>query len=358
MNSIRPTAGLKSWPHSRPPSASEQQLVSLDTFEAGLWHDPAAALVPGPPGRCADPRLAGYIRDLSSALGCLAGTSGTLHPGLVAGLTGLGWDSIRGTASFEMLGTCLEHRRVNQAVSPTHEGACQLAITGVRDPRQLEHVRAAVSELSEKTGTKAMTVLRSVNLRTSLGTLPDGAAVLGLAGGGTSVSLLASLCFDARSTRAVLFHEVGHLVDAALSPTGFRSEQPDTPFGKTNSPADYPSPEVVGNAPEDFADCHAQLILDWKAIDADPDLLVHARGRLGEKLAWIREHAYRQPVPPPSPRLLAIRGEVTGGASPFKNLDDFYAAVNSWLYGRALPPQQVNWLEGRFVRDCKQGRPL
>ncbi|MGE0492957.1 MAG: hypothetical protein AB7S38_27345 [Vulcanimicrobiota bacterium] len=339
------------WPHARPPSISEQQLVCLDTFEASLWPDPAAALVPGPVKSCADPRLAGYLRDLSSSLTLVAGLGGTWHPGLVAGLTGLAWDSISGAKGFVMLGTCAEHRRVNQALGPTHQGDCQVAITGVRHPRQLEQVRAAVKELSEKTGTRAMTVLRSVNLRTSLGTLPDGSAVLGLAGGGTAVSLLASLCFDLDSTRGVLFHEVGHLVDAALSPAGFRSEQPDTPFGKTSSPADYPSPEVVGNAAEDFADCHAQLILDWKAIEADPDLMVHARGRLGGKLAWIREHAYRQPVPPPSARLLAIRGEVAGGATPFDGLDKFHEAVNSWLYGRSLPAQQAGWLESRFRRN-------
>lgn len=335
------------------PSPGSVEMVALGLWEAEVWKDPRAAL--SQVGSSAVPELSkraqAYARDLSGALGASLGSApSSLAPALLSALSEVRWELFAHQSGVEVLGTCADHHRVNLATTPTGLADCHLKVTGVQDPRQLANVCSAVAELSSKTSTKAMTVVRSVDLRSSLGTFSDQAPVLGLSGNGRGVSLLSSVAFDLAATRGVLFHEVGHQVDKALAHPGqsFRSTEADTPFGKTTHPEDYPSPQVVGQAAEDFADSHAQLILDWNAIEANPDLLIHARGKVGEKLAWIRDKAYRQPVPPPSERYQAIERQVLAQATPFSDLGNFYDSVNGWLYGREVPADHKAWLETHF----------
>lgn len=328
-------------------TSSEVELTALGLWEQEVFQASPSPLVAQTPPDLTSAR-ARYARDLVAQLGGSA--AHWLQPALWQSLEAFRWDLLAEGQGLQVLGTCQDHHRVNRALAPVAQGVCEVAISGAPGPEQLERLRAALEELSQKTATRAMTVVRSVDVRTSLGSLPDGSPILGLAGTGRGVSLLRRMLDQDDSTRGVLFHEVGHKVDQALAlpGTGFRSLAADTPFGKSERTADYPSPQVVGNAPEDFADCHAQLILDWDAIEKNPDRLIHARGEVGQKLAWIREHAYRMPVPPPSSQFCALLAAVDRGQAPFNSRQHFFDCVNDWLYGRPLEPALADWLDTRL----------
>lgn len=332
--------------------SSEIELGALNLLEEYVKSDPEAAIVEGTevPG---EGMTANYARALALSAARMAGASGShaLSPALTKVLEEVRWESVKEqNPGLELMGRLDEVARANKATSSKESMEWGVKITGHWQPQQLENVNSAVQELGRKTGTKALNLLREVHLRTHLGSLPNG-PILGLTRTVGAIALEREQSEHKGATRWLVFHEVGHQLDRYLSGSSrkFRSHQGDSPFGKSSEPSDYVDSEQVGSAHEDFADCHARAIYDLDQIEAQPDLYLHARGPLGEKMAWILEHGYGLKVPPATPEFEARLESVERGESPFRDRTDFHRSVNLYLDRPALLDEsQRAWLEQHF----------
>jgi hypothetical protein len=332
--------------------ASEVELAALNGLEEFVRSEPDLALVPGRmTTESKSPIAKGYVQALTRDAMALTGASAShvLSPALQSMLQNVNWQALEEAGlGFEMMGRVDDVSVANKAVGPTQSMDWGVEITGHWSPEQLQNVQSAVTELSRKTGTKAMNLLREVHLRTHLGTLDDGAEVLGVTRTVGPIALQRNLTEHSGSTRWVLFHEVGHQLDRFLSGSSrrFRSHDADVPFGKSTDMTDYVDPHQVSNPHEDFADCHARLIFDWDQIQVNPDLYLHGRGQVGEKMAWILHHAYKETVPEPGESYGSARHKVESGLSPFPDLARFHGAVNIYLdTPDRLPRAEREWLE-------------
>lgn len=334
--------------------SSEVELTALNLLEDYVRSDPQAVLIEGQPSKEVSLQDR-YGLHLSRSVARLAGLGSghVLGPCLSNCLEQVRWDRLEEAhPNLSTMGLIDEVSRANLAAGPRQAMEWGVTITGHWSAQQFENVRGAVLELGEKTDTKAINLVREVHLRTHLGELPAG-PVLGLTRTVGPIALLREQADLPGNTRWLVFHEVGHQLDRFLAGSSrrFRSHDPDTPFGKSSRPEDYVDPAQVGSAHEDFADCHARLIMDLAEIRRDPDLWIHARGPLGRKLSWILDQAYKEEVAPPSARLERVLGEVDRGASPFADRPAFHAAVNQYL-DRPEGLSQVchGWIERHFER--------
>ncbi len=153
------------------------------------------------------------------------------------------------------------------------------------------------------------------------------------------------------TTRWLLFHEVGHQLDRFLSGSTrkFRSHQPDSPFGQSDNPNHYVDQSQVGSPHEDFTDCHACALYNFDQVKKNPDLQIHARGKVGEKMAWSLEQGYGETVPEPGERVLGALGQVDAGTSPFRDRAHFHREVNRYLDSPDLVQADSRaWLENKF----------
>lgn len=204
-------------------------------------------------------------------------------------------------SALRTLGDCRDQLVAARAVGPTQSlptgfESYSIPLHGAWDEREERNVREALREIVGKTGGKALHLVKEIYLRPFLAETAQGELVDGLASGRRQVGLLNLTARDPAATRKALFHELGHELDRILSGgiTFFRSSQEDNPFGHGASISDY----AATNAAEDFAETHAALIEDWDRIRECPELFVHSRGEIGQKLAWIWEKGYRQELAP------------------------------------------------------------
>jgi hypothetical protein len=339
------------------PLKSEVELTALNLVEEFVRTQPEQALTQAPQAKIKSPLGQKYAQALATSARGLAGAAAghALNPALTQVLNDVRWNSIdEKQPGMTMLGTIEDAAIANKAVSPQAELDWDVKVSGHWNQQQLDNVTKAVNELSEQTGTKAMTVLREVHLRTHLGSLEEG-PILGVTRTMGPVALRREQTEHLNTTRWLLFHEVGHQVDRALSggPGKFRSHAPDAPFGKSDNPDEYIDPHQLGCPHEDFADCHARLIMNMDGVRENPDLHVHGRGALGEKMAWIRKTAYREETPEPSSAFKDILNAVKQ-KSPFADKSSFFQGVNTYLDSPAkLPAEQRDWVRSRL--DLKRG---
>jgi hypothetical protein len=194
----------------------------------------------------------------------------------------------------------------NEAAGLVQSGPLGMKLGGLYNATEAATLQQALQALIEVASPEIVQhVLKDLEVTTVLGHMGAG-AVGGLAEHGTVV-LSRSLLSDPGKLKQTLFHEFGHLVDENCASPGleYASDAADSPFGKGVDPAAYASPYAQANRHEDFAETHAYLMLHWNEIQKDEAGEISARGEFGQKLGWILQHAYRQPVPSPPPSLLS-----------------------------------------------------
>lgn len=200
-------------------------------------------------------------------------------------------------------------------------------ITGVTDPRDVQHIKDALQPLIEAMGPQRLhTLVQRIHVQTLLGEMQlsdKNWSMTGLGGQG-SIGLSRESLLDPNKSRDNLAHEVGHLVDQQVG--GQRglatlSGAPDSPFGRGQLASDFRSQYATLNASEDFAEAHADLIKNWSTYQKHPQLTMLAQGTYGEKLAYIAREAYGWELPPANPAYTQMRAEVLEGKSPFGYLD-------------------------------------
>lgn len=334
--------------------SSEKELAALNVLEEYVRTNPGDCLQQAPEAPSPSSDLASKYGEhllLAAQRAAGMGTGHTLAPALTQALSEVHWNLLEDQQSgFTLLGTVDDLATANIAAAPTTEMDWGVKITGHWNERERENVEKAVTELSRKTGTKAMNLLREVHLSTYLGTLPEG-PILGITRTVGPVAILREQAELNGNTRWILFHEVGHQLDRFLAKSSvrFRSHDADTPFGKTDRVQDYVHPSLLGSPHEDFADTHAMTILHWDEIKANPDLYLHARGEIGRKMSWILKNAYKEEIPAPSEGLVELYGRVDGGQTPFADRADFEAAVNAYVrIPETLSSERREWLNSSF----------
>jgi hypothetical protein len=263
-----------------------------------------------------------FERKLSPAA-LQAGVASSLHVASLAALQGIPGSTLVPAAQavlddfqvwvkqgcLRTLGELPEVLTAARQLGPTAQVACladySIPVHGFGRADELANVSEALQEIVKKTDSKALHLVKEIYLRPFLAETLDGEKpqlVDGLAYGRKRVGLILATTRDRQATRKALFHELGHELDHVLSggTTLYRSSQEDNPFGKTKQRSDYLSDYATTSPAEDFAECHAELIDTWDHIQDCPDLFIHGRGKVGEKLAWILERGYRFELPPPS----------------------------------------------------------
>lgn len=223
-------------------------------------------------------------------LSYLTATSGAgpLSPALMAILQDFDTDKLQ-KLSNNAVATVLTASTSSQSFA--HEG---VQISGARSDRERENVSEALTYLKERCP-KALAacnlvVLESAPMPKGPGTVTNGQTFAHF----PTAVLRRSMTDTPESTRWVLFHEIGHLVDNQ----GGYTDRPDSPFGKGESVTPY---GFTDGPQEDFAETHADVLKNWDKIKSNPDLFVHAGGETGAKRAWILREVYGQELPPPSP---------------------------------------------------------
>ena len=279
------------------PISSEVEMTALTLFEKSLLQGPAAlAVVPGA-------KALGPHALYSATLAALMGCPGSVSAGVAAVLDQFHcWQDRQGSSPLKTLGEFEDQVVATHAVGPNTPLACgefSVNLCGHLQPNEVSNIHNALQEIVKKTDTKALHLVKEIYVRPFLAEYhsPDGslAAIDGIANGRLKVGLLHSSARDPQACRLALFHELGHELEHILSgrygpPC---SERPDTPFGKTQDPADYVSPYARTAPGEDFAETHAALIMEWDKIMASPQSYLQSRGEIGNKMAWILEHGYR-----------------------------------------------------------------
>lgn len=345
---------LASQPQHKTCLSSEVELTTLNLIEEFVRSEPSQAITPGQATEGKDP-ASRYGNSLAQCAASLAGAGAghTLARPIQKALSEIRWWSLKPEqAEVQTMGTMLDLAAANKAVGPKESMDWGVQVTGHWTDEQKQNVQNAVLELGRKTGTKAINLLREVHLRTELGGLEHG-PILGLTKTVGAIALRRDQADHSGRTRWLVFHEVGHQLDRFLSgrSTSFRSHQPDSPFGQSDNPSHYIDGNQVGSPHEDFADCHARALYDYDDIQDNPDLYLHARGRVGEKMAWILEQGYKDTVRPPSASYTSLLRQVNSGESPFADQESFHAAVNLYLdHAEALPTEKRRWLDRNLRR--------
>lgn len=214
--------------------------------------------------------------------------AGALSPALMAILQDFDTDKLQ-KLSNNAVGTVLAASTSSQSFA--HEG---VQISGARNDRERENVSEALTYIKERCP-KALAacnlvVLESAPMPEGPGTVTNGQTFAHF----PTAVLRRSMTDNPESTRWVLSHEIGHLVDTQ----GGYTDRPDSPFGKGESVTPY---GFSDGPQEDFAETHADVLKNWDKIKTNPDLFVHAGGEVGAKRAWILREVYGEDIPPPSP---------------------------------------------------------
>lgn len=324
------------------PISSEIELTGLALFEKSLLAAPKELLQGDLLGKNSL-----YVGALASMLGM--GNAG-LSPAVMNILEDFHcWEQ---TGPLRTLGECRDQVVAARSAGPSVSldsglAGHRLPLHGPLSDQQVANVESALQEIVRKTDSKALHLVKEVYLRPFLAESVDAQGqaqmVDGLAHGRGQVGMLNATAQDLDATRTALFHELGHELDHILSggTSFFRSSQPDNPFGSGESVSAY----AGTNAAEDFAETHAILIEDWDKIRACPDLFIHGRGQVGQKLAWILQKGYREPLPHPSASWQAIQQEM----GP-KQLQQIAADLRShWPHPQG---EQEQWLWERLSQDC------
>jgi len=127
----------------------------------------------------------------------------------------------------------------------------------------------------------------------------------------------------------VLYHETAHELDRRHDNI---SSAPGSPFGQTANPLDYVSEYATTSPTEDFAETHADLVVNWELFMQTPDVYLHGEGGQAEKRRFILERCYGVSVSPPSERWQQLTEDACAPGSPFYQsgngaMDEFRHAV-------------------------------
>ncbi|MFN8612641.1 MAG: hypothetical protein U0931_34200 [Vulcanimicrobiota bacterium] len=200
-------------------------------------------------------------------------------------------------------------------------------LTGVLYAEEQEKLQPVLQTMVDQIGAARLgKVLKNIHLQTLLGEMQnsDSTATMGGLGGGGQVALARDALLDPARARDYLGHEIGHLIDEECGPKfgcGRLSDHPTSPFGKGDHRNDFRSEYASRNASEDFAETHADLMLNWEQYKKFPELGILARGKYGQKLAYIAQNCYDWKLPALRPELQQLAEQVQAGHSPlgFRN---------------------------------------
>lgn len=308
-------------------SPRQVELTALSLFEQSASQAPRTiTLVPCPEGGVrpgqgmAESGL--YTAKLAAALG---GAAFSLSPALMAVLGDFKadqlWTDTRFAGSnsqYRAVGEFRDMQLAHLVTSPLRETPQGHRMRGILDPQESAHIEIALADMEGKIP-GSTSCFGTVHVRTVLGEsqdpktgLPRG-GVSGLAGE-EEIGLSREVARDLESCKEVVYHEAGHELDRERGQLSLRE---DSPFGKTSNGQDYVS-EYARTFPwEDLAETNRVLFSKFEAIQAQPDLWLHARGEVSKKLAFLLKEGYGLSVPPPSARLTAMLELVRQGDSPF-----------------------------------------
>lgn len=309
------------------PTARQVELTALSLFEQSATQAPRTiTLVPcveggvRPGQGLAESGL--YTAKLAAALG---GPAFALSPALMAVLGDFKSDQLWTATRFE--GSNSQYRAIGEfrdmqlahlVTSPMQETPQGHRMRGILDPQEAAHIEMALADMESKIAGSTSS-FGTVHVRTVLGESQDprtGLPIGGVQGlaGDEEIGLSREVARDLNSCKEVVYHEAGHELDRERGQLSLRE---DSPFGKTSDPQDYVS-EYARTFPwEDLAETNRVLFSKFEAIQAQPDLWLHARGEVGKKLAFLLKEGYGMSVPPPSPRWSAVLASVQKGDSPF-----------------------------------------
>ena len=243
---------------------------------------------------------------------------------------------------------------------PDHE----VWVVGNVPAEHRDMIAGTLEQLHDSIGNEAFQQLKRVHVRPFIGQAGSrGAEISGLASVATpeAVFVKASQLADREKFAGTLFHEFGHLKDAAKS--GFWSQYyastaPGSPFGNGGD-LDYVSEYARTKPTEDLAETHRFLIQHWDAIHAEPQLWVHANGELGDKLNWELDKFYDRSVEGLGQGMKQTLKDVRKGQTPFDNREDFQEKLQQFLQG--LPTEatadQKAYLEELKARKDTPARP-
>lgn len=312
LRSPRPAEAFREQARDRVTSGVEMTALAL--FERAVLEAPTQ-LLSGSAGLPADPQKALYLSTLLALQGL---PSSGLNPALVQVLDDFrvwqpqaqpGRVGTLGDFSDQVQAARVVGSPASLAAGPVDGKPYHIPLLGSTDPIEVAHIQSALQEMVRKTNSKALHLVKEIYLRPFLAhfTDPQGQPQLvdGLAHNRQVIGILQASARDPQAARRALFHEAGHELDHILSKPGvaYRSSWDDNPFGQGECVSEY----ARTNATEDFAETHQVLIEEWDQIRECPDLFLHARGQIGEKLAWIWQKGYREELPPPSQALLEAR---------------------------------------------------
>lgn len=219
----------------------------------------------------------------------------------------------------------------NQIAASQAVGAKALVLgfplSGVLYPEEQGRVQNALQPLLDQIGAERVgKILKNIHLQTLLGEMQNGNAnqTMGGLGGGGQVAIARDALLNPDRAKDFLGHEIGHLIDdecGQIFKCGQMSLHPKSPFGKGDHRNDFRSEYAMHNASEDFAETHADLMANWEQYKKYPELGILARGKYGEKLAFIAQNCYGWSLPPLRPELQKVAEDVRLGHSPlgFRN---------------------------------------
>jgi hypothetical protein len=293
--------------------------TALNLFERSLGNNPQAQaqvqLKPGSAGDIFDmkslpvseaakglARQGQYLSFLTASSG-----AGPLSPALMAILADFDTDKLQ-KLSNNAFGTIAAASTSSQAFA--HEG---VQISGCRTRRERENLEQALSYLKDRCpqaldATK-LVILESAPLPEGPDTVTHGQTFSGY----PTAVLRRSICDTPETTQWILYHEIGHIMDA----NGGYTRRPDSPFGKGEGVTAY---AATSPADEDFAETHADVLKNWDKLKSNPDLFIHAGGDAGAKRAWILKEVYGQEIPPPSPECQKFLALDHGEGPAFANM--------------------------------------
>ncbi|MBS2039760.1 hypothetical protein JST97_32550 [bacterium] len=268
---------------------------------------------------------AAYMASIASAqLAChpaLAPTMlqvlGDLDPKKIFGST-----NQNGSNAWIIAGESLPNQIVASQAVGARGQVLGFPLTGVLHPEEQGKLQAALQPLLNQVGVERMArVLKNIHLQTMLGEMQNSNPkdTMGGLGGGGQVALARDALLNPERAKDHLGHEIGHLIDEECGQKfrcGRLSDHPDSPFGKGDHRNDFRSDYASRNASEDFAETHADLMLNWQQYKQFPELGILARGKYGEKLAFIARNCYGWQLPGLRPELQKVAQDVKNGNSP------------------------------------------
>jgi hypothetical protein len=235
--------------------------------------------------------------------------------------------NVNGSNSWIIAGETLPNQiTASQAVGARGQ-VLGFPLTGVLYPEEQGRVQVALQTLIDQIGAERVgKVLKNIHLQTLLGEMQNANSshTMGGLGGGGQVAIARDALLDPHKAKDFLGHEIGHLIDEESGPRfgcARLSEHPTSPFGKGDHRNDFRSEYARRNASEDFAETHADLMVNWEQYKKCPELGILARGKYGQKLAYIAQNCYGWQLPPLRPELQKVAEDVRNGHSPlgFRN---------------------------------------